>query len=154
MSHMIPNQFHFIFGLKEQTEPFHLAYYLCLESCRVTNQPEKIYFYYNFEPYGRYWELIKDKVELVKVNLDKFISEFNYSDKTIRQYTYAHHSDFIRLEKLIEHGGVYADIDTLFVDRIPEDLFMKKFVLGREDDIICQSTGERRRSLCNAFIMS
>jgi glycosyltransferase involved in cell wall biosynthesis len=49
---------------------------------------------------------------------------------------------------------VYADIDTIFVSPIPERLFAKPFVLGREDDIICPETGEKKRSLCNAFIMS
>jgi hypothetical protein len=41
---VIPNQFHFIFGLRKQREPFHLAHYLCLESCRRVNQPESIRF--------------------------------------------------------------------------------------------------------------
>ncbi len=154
MSRRIPNLFHFVFGLKKQTDPFHLAHYLCLESCRVTNRPEKIYFYYCHEPHGRYWELIKDKLELVRVGLDDFISGFDYRNKSVEKYKYAHHSDFIRLEKLMEHGGVYADIDTLFVDAIPPELYERPFVLGRENDIICQTTGARRRSLCNAFIMS
>ena len=154
MSSRIPNRFHFVFGLEKQTDPFHLAHYLCLESCRVINRPEKMYFYYCHEPYGRYWELIKDKLEPVRVALDDFVSGFSYKDRTIEPYKYAHHSDFIRLEKLIEHGGMYADIDTLFVSRIPDGLHEKSFVLGRENDIVCQTTGVRRRSLCNAFIMS
>jgi len=154
VSRRIPKQFHFVFGLKKQTEPFHLVHYLCIESCRVVNRPEKIYFYYCYEPRGRYWELIREKIEPVRVGLDDFISAFSYSDKRVEQYQYAHHSDFIRLEKLLEHGGVYADMDTLFVAEIPEGLYEQPFVLGREDDIICQTTGCRRRSLCNAFIIS
>jgi hypothetical protein len=47
MPEVIPNQFHFVFGLRKQREPFHLAHYLCLESCRCVNQPESIRFYYH-----------------------------------------------------------------------------------------------------------
>ncbi len=150
----IPNQFHFVFGLKEQTEPFHLVHYLCLESCLQVNRPEHIYFYFHFEPYGRYWQLIKPKIVPVRVELNAFVSAYDYRDMGVKRFSYAHQSDFIRLEKLVEHGGIYADMDTIFVNPIPESLFCKPFVLGREDDVIRQGTKRARRSLCNAFILS
>lgn len=152
----IPNEFHFVFGLKKQTEPFHLCYYLCLESCRQINQPDKITFYYHHEPYGKYWELIKERLVLVRIDPCAFISNFRYGfkNRACKQYSYAHHSDFIRLQVLIEHGGVYADMDTLFVNKIPPHLYSKPFVLGREDDLVCKKTKQLQPSLCNAFIMS
>ena len=153
---MIPNIFHFVYGLKKQKEPFHLIHYICIESCLQVNEPEEIFLYYHYEPYGKYWDLIKDKITTVHVELSPTISKFRYhhENKGCKKYNYAHHSDFIRLEKLLEHGGVYADIDTIFVNKISPKLFSKPFVLGREDDIICQRTGQRKRSLCNALIMS
>lgn len=151
---MIPNQFHFIFGLRRQTEPFHLVHYLCLESCLQVNQPEKIYFYYHYQPYGYYWELIKDKLQTIQVPLVPYVSKFKYRDRFINQFRYAHHSDFIRLEKLIQHGGIYADMDTLFVKKLPSRLFDKPFVLGREPDIFDPNTKRSTPSICNAFIMS
>ena len=36
----IPRVAHFIWGLREQDEPFHLIHYLCLESCRRVLQPD------------------------------------------------------------------------------------------------------------------
>jgi len=151
----IPNIFHFVFGLREQNEPFHLAYFLCLNSCLTVNRPDKVYLYYHHEPYGRYWDLIKDQLTLVKVDPISLVSNFDYDDKYIeKNFTYAHHSDFIRLEKLYEHGGVYADIDTIFVNPYPAHLFEKAYVLGREDPIQCQKTGKQKDSLCNALIMS
>lgn len=154
MRPLIPHIFHFVFGLKKQTEPFHLAYYLCIESCLQTNHPDQIFFYYKFEPYGRYWELIKDKVTLVRVNLESFISQYSYKDKFVHKFNYAHHSDFIRLRQLVKQGGVYADIDTIFVNKIPDYFYSKPFVLGKENDVLCQTTRQTKRSLCNAFIMS
>jgi hypothetical protein len=151
---MIPNRFHFVFGLKKQTEPFHLAHYLCLESCWQVNQPDALYFYYHYQPYGPYWDLIKEKIIPIKVYPVSFVTKYQYKDRYIKRYRYAHESDFIRLEKLIEHGGIYADIDTIFVNKIPAPLFNQPFVLGREDDIFDQSRQQYRPSLCNAFIMA
>lgn len=150
----IPNHFHFVFGLKEQNTPFHLMYYLCLESCIQVNNPEKVYLYYVYEPFGPYWELIKPKLTLVKVSRNQFVEKFKYSKIGRKKLSYAHHADFIRLEKLIEKGGVYADMDTLFVEKLPPFLFDKPFVLGREPDIVSENTGKSERSLCNALIMA
>lgn len=154
MNKKIPNIFHFVFGLKKQTEPFHLSHYLCIESCIQVNNPEKVFLYYHYEPFGHYWDLIKDKLELVKVDLVPAVSNFNYQDKFIsNNFLYAHHSDFIRIEKLIEKGGIYADIDTLFVNPIPASLFEKTAVMGWEDSVYCHRTKKPQPSVCNALIM-
>ncbi len=70
------------------------------------------------------------------------------------RYRYAHHADFVRLDALIETGGLYADIDTLFVRPFPPELFGAKFVIGREDDVRDELTGAVRPSLCNALLLS
>jgi hypothetical protein len=150
----IPNNFHFVFGLKEQNEPFHLMFYLCLKSCLEVNRPDKIFFYYSHEPYGVYWELIRPHLEMVKVSKVDFLKSFDHHNLSVEKYSYAHHADFIRVEKLIEHGGIYADMDTLFIQKIPDRLFDKPYVLGREPDIWSQTTGKMEKSLCNALIMS
>lgn len=157
----IARKFHFIFGLKPQHEAFHLAYFLCLESCRQTQQPAEIYFHYHYEPFGEYWERIKPYLILHQVNLETFITEnkkyFNTSEgQFIKQMglDYAHQSDFIRLKVLLEHGGVYADIDTLFVNPLPAFLFEHPFVLGEEAPVKTHPDAPPQRSLCNAFIMA
>jgi hypothetical protein len=156
MAEIIPNQFHFIFGLGEKEEQFHLVHYLCIESCRRINQPDKIYFYYHKMPRGRYWELIKKHLTLEHVELVPKVSKFPYGfrNRCCKEYIYAHHSDFIRLDKLNQRGGIYADIDTVFVNKFPDCLYCKPFVLGREDDIRTGMLGKKRPSLCNALIMS
>lgn len=151
---MIPNRFHFVFGLKRQTQPLHLIHYLCLASCLSVNTPDAIYFYYHHEPYGRYWDLIKDKIIPIQIPPVPFIEQYHYTDRRVARYRYAHASDFIRLEKLLAQGGIYADIDTLFVNRIPQTLYNKPFVLGREADVRDPKTNQLRPSVCNAFIMA
>lgn len=151
----IPRHFHFIFGMRPQNEPFHLVYYLCLESCLQVNRPERISLYYHYEPYGPWWDLIQDRITTVRVPLNELVANTNYSNRHIgKNLRYAHHADFVRVEKLYQHGGVYADIDTLFIRPLSVDLYNHSFVLGREDRVTNPRTGESWDSLCNAFIMS
>ncbi|MGR8978776.1 MAG: glycosyltransferase [Gammaproteobacteria bacterium] len=157
----IPNKFHFVFGLKPQHEPFHLVYFLCLESCRQINQPAEIYFHYHYEPFGEYWERLRPHLSLNRVDLETFVTDSKRYLNTAEGHLikqmgldYAHQSDFIRLKILLDYGGIYADIDTLFVNPLPEFLFEKPFVLGEEPPVETQPGKGPERSLCNAFIMS
>ena len=156
MSDLIPNQFHFVFGLKKQRTPFHLMHYLCIESCFKVNRPDAIYLYYHYEPYGKYWELAKKRIIPEKVKMNPFVKKFRYgfSNRYTSKFRYAHHADFIRVEKLLERGGIYADIDTIFVNPVPGDLYREEFVIGREDDVYSFSRNRTEPSLCNAFLMS
>lgn len=151
---VIPRVFHFVFGLKKQREQFHLLYYLSLKSCLLINQPDRIYFYYHYLPYGHYWNLIRPHLTLIRVPLRTGIESRYGRLSGERHYSYAHHADFIRVEQVLERGGVYADIDTLFLQPIPERLYKKDCVIGREDDVLCPIRQITRPSLCNAFFMA
>jgi hypothetical protein len=153
-SRRIPNQFHFIYGLRRRRQPFHLIHYLCLRSCLEVNRPDAVYVHYHREPRGRYWELIKPSIVTVQVEPVPFVSRYRYRDRFTARYRYAHHADFVRLQVLCRHGGVYADLDTIFVNPLPEPLFEESFVIGREPDVVDQRTGRLEPSLCNAFLMS
>lgn len=58
---MIPNIIHFVFGMAEDFEgkPFPLSHYLAVKSAAVVNQPQKIYFHYQFKTAGKWWEKAK-----------------------------------------------------------------------------------------------
>ena len=49
---MIPRTFHFVFGLKPQTEPFHLMYYLCLASCLAVERPQAVVLHHESKTRG------------------------------------------------------------------------------------------------------
>jgi Glycosyltransferase sugar-binding region containing DXD motif len=151
----IPNVAHFVWGLKQEAEPFHLVHYLCIESCRRVQRPERIVVHCRHLPHGPYWELLEPHVTLARADLVPEVESAAYDERLVpRSYRYAHHSDFVRLDALIESGGIYADVDTLFVRPFPPDLLGAKFVLGREDDVRDELTGELRPSLCNALLLS
>ena len=133
----VPNVAHFVFGLEPQTQPFHLVHYVAVESCRRVLGPEAIYFHHKHQPYGPYWDLVRPHLTLVEVDLVPEVLEGPADDRLVpARYRYAHHADFIRLDALIEHGGVYADIDTVFVRPFPRDLFEHPFVIGREAPVV------------------
>lgn len=154
VSRRIPSAFHFIFGLRRRRPQLHLVHYLCLRSCLEVNNPDAVIVHYNREPRGRYWDLIKPHVRTARVEPVPVVAGFRYPDRGVSRYRYAHHSDFRRLEILDREGGVYADIDTLFVNPLPSELFQKSFVIGREPDITRFPTDEVEPSLCNAFLMA
>jgi len=138
---MIPNIVHFNYGLAPQNEDFLFVYYLAVLSCKIINNPDKIYFFYHYEPRGYWWEKTKQLVEMIKVDIPTHIGE-----KTIKKI--AHKSDVLRLEMLKKIGGVYLDIDTICV-RSYKDLLHNKFVIGNE-----VTESGRNMGLCNAIMMS
>ena len=155
MTKRVPRVFHFVFGLRPQTESFHLLYYLCLKSCLEVNKPDKIVFHYQNEPWGPWWERIKPLLELRKVFPNNFMAKYEYSDATLNSVRYAHLSDFTRMEALYEYGGVYADIDTLFVSPLPDKFFAESFVMGEEmSEHTPDGEPKTAGSLCNAWMMA
>lgn len=152
--------FHFVFGLREQTEPFHLLHYLCLASCLDVNQPDAIHFHYRNEPFGPWWDRIRPQLILHKVQgpTDGYTPERYRNSAEGRliehlQLGYAHEADFLRMDILLQHGGAYADIDTLFVRRYPDEWFAEEFVIAEEN-----APGLPGKpiapSLCNAVMLA
>jgi hypothetical protein len=151
----IPRIAHFVFGLREQTEPFHLLHYLSIETCRHHLRPEAIHFHYHHLPYGVFWEAVRPHLTLHRVGLAPDVMAADYDpDLVPERYLYAHHADFVRLDALIARGGVYADIDTIFLRPLPDAFFEAPFVIGREADTADERTGERKPSLCNALLLA
>lgn len=148
---MIPNVFHFVFGLREQTEPFHLMYYLCLASCLEVNRPDAVHFHYHNEPYGEWWERIKSRLTLRRIEPEQLVAGYQYDDPRVAAFRYAHLADFARLNILLEEGGIYADIDTLFLRPFPREWLSRQFILGHEKNPADTKNGG---SLCNAWIAS
>jgi len=121
---MIPNQFHFVFGLKEDFggKPFNILHYLAIKSAYDLNKPDAMYFYYTYEPSGEYWDKAKSYLTLVQVEAPTEI--FGNPITHV-----AHKADIIRLQALYENGGIYMDMDTICVKSF-EPLLNEKTVLG------------------------
>ena len=149
----IPRIAHFVFGMRPQDEPFHLVHYLAIASCIAVIEPDEVFVHCHELPYGAYWDLIRPQVTLHRVGRVGTVDQFAY-DPAIGRYDYAHHSDFVRLDALAEWGGLYADIDTLFIAPISEHCWDAPAVIGREADIVEQRSGRLRPSSSNALILA
>ena len=66
---------------------------------------------------------------------------------------YAHEADFLRLDILLERGGIYADMDTLFVQPFDPEWRAITCAMGEEQSIP-DTRGIDRPSLCNAVILA
>lgn len=135
----IPNIFHFIYFYSNSRQEFPLAHYICINSARVLNKPEKIYFYSNRLPFGKFWDMISCYIEFNKVEPPDSV----YGNKL---YHIAHKSDVLRLLLLKEIGGVYLDMDVICKKSfIP--LFKYDFVMGKQGKW-------RNMGLCNGVIFA
>lgn len=151
---MIPRAAHFVFGLRDEPEELHLVHELAVVSCLEVVQPDEVHLHCHHEPFGPHWERIKSRVTLHHVERVAAVDALHYTDASVAHYSYAHHADIVRLEVLAEHGGLYADLDTLFIAPLPDDLWRHPFVIGREADVFVASGDALRPALSNALMLS
>lgn len=135
---MIPNILHYV-HLSEGGRPWRLHHYLSVLSASKRSGVEKIYIWVDKEPEGVWWERTKNLLEVIFVEPPSNIFGIPITQQ-------AHKSDVIRLQVLLEYGGIYVDTDTIFVKNF-EPLLDSKFVLGQQN--INGSEG-----LCPAVILS
>jgi hypothetical protein len=122
----VPKILHYTFGMASDFggKPWSLVHHVCLKSAVERIIPQEVLFYYEYEPTGPWWELSRELVTLVKIEAPREI--FGRPLAHV-----AHRSDVVRLQKLIEHGGIYLDADVL-VQRSFDDLLEHRTVLGQE----------------------
>ncbi len=140
---MIPKILHLCYGMAPGLggKPWSLVHYVCVRSAIERIKPDKALLYYQYEPAGPWWRLTRELVTLVKVTAPQAI----FGNPLVHP---AHRADVLRLEKLLEHGGIYLDCD-VFVQRPFDDLLGHSAVLGEE--VVADAAG---RILCNAVILA
>lgn len=138
---MIPNVIHFVrFAPNFDTPPFSLIHYLAVKSAAVVNEPDVINFYYDHEPCGEWWERAKPYLNLVKIEPPTEVFGVPLCHP-------AHQADVVRLQVLIEQGGIYLDTDVICVKPFTP-LLKHAFVLGQV------GIENRVVDLCNAVILA
>jgi len=161
MHNKIPNIIHFVYGLapnfgwdeyermdrqrnimvkSPKADSFDILKYLAIKSAHDVNNPDTIYFWCQHEPFGEWWDKAKPYLTMMKVEAPKEIFGNPIEN-------YAHQADVIRLQALIEYGGIYADLDSLFCKPFTEFLTDSPFVMGGQGI-------NAHEGLCNALMMS
>jgi Glycosyltransferase sugar-binding region containing DXD motif len=164
---MVPNIFHFIFGMAPDFggKPFSLVHYLSVKSAVELNKPEAAIFHYQYEPQGEWWDKAKPLL-----TLNKIISPESIMGNPLLHV--AHKADVVRLRALQETGGIYLDLDTISV-RPLTPMLQHTFVIGEELKPEYQPKNARQRwkqqlrlffngkkptgspaGLCNAVLMA
>jgi len=123
---MIPNIFHFVFGMAADFggRPFSLSHYLAIKSAVEVNRPTAVFFHYEFEPSGEWWEKAKPLLTLNRIKAPQ-----QFMGRAL--YHVAHKADVVRLQALKETGGIYLDLDTICVKPI-HGLLNHSFIIGQE----------------------
>jgi hypothetical protein len=126
LSSRIPKTLHYCFGLTPDFggKPWSLVHYVGVSSAIRHIKPDAVYIYYEFEPRGPWWDLIKPLAIPVKVQAPTEIFGRSLSHP-------AHRADVVRLERLIETGGIYLDADVI-VHRSFDELLDNSVVMGLE----------------------
>ncbi|WP_230530415.1 glycosyltransferase family 32 protein [Microvirga roseola] len=122
----IPRVLHYCFGLTPDFggRPWSMVHYACVASAIHHLRPDRIFFYCEHQPKGPWWDLTRALVEVipVKAPTEVFGNSIHH---------YAHRADVLRLDRLLEHGGIYLDVDVI-VHRSFDDLLGHSVVLGQE----------------------
>lgn len=116
-----------------------LAHYININSIRILNNPEKIYFYSDKIPEGEYWDKISPFVDFEKVVPPNSVFER-------KLFHIAHKSDVLRMQILKERGGIYLDMDVICKKSF-SPLLTHDFVMGKQGKW-------RNMGLCNGVILT
>jgi hypothetical protein len=106
----VPKTLHYIFGMASDFggKPWSLVHHVCLKSAVERIAPQNTLFHYEHEPKGPWWELSRELVTPVRIEAPREI--FGRPLDHV-----AHRADVVRLQTLIEHGGIYLDADVSFI---------------------------------------
>ncbi len=117
---------HYVFGMAADFggKPWSLVHYACLMSAIDRLRPDVVMFHCEFEPEGPWWDLTRPLISLKLMKAPKKI----FGNDLLHV---AHQAGVVRLQVLIEHGGIYLDAD-VFVHRSFENLLDHPAVLGIE----------------------
>jgi len=114
------------------------------------NKPDKIYIYITQEQYNDFfWDILKD---IPEIEFEYVEERDEYKGAPLASYQYK--ADVIRMEKLIERGGVYMDLDILSLKPVTNFL-TKKLVVGGESQGDTNSNGlDSVGSVANGVLIS
>ena len=105
--------------------------------------PEEIMFWHDHPPKGKWWRLALRKINKSKTTLRMMQRDAPESIFGTRVIYSEHQSDIVRLEAIMQYGGIYHDLDVIIL-RSLDPLFCYETTMGEE----------LPHWLCNGFIMS
>ena len=136
---VIPSLVHFTWYGGKSKNHFRFHHMLAVLAAHKFIKPSRIYFWIDMVPDGNYFKETRQNVPelyLVHRNTPKEIY-----GRPIR--VSEHHTDIVRLEAVMEYGGIYLDLDAMVVKSL-DPLLNYEMVMGYEHD----------NGLCNGVIIA
>jgi len=147
---VVPNIVHYVYSLAGDAREIQYFQYLAVRSALLTLKPDLILFHHarGFPPHGPYWDLLAQHIVLSPIDppADVFGRPLTH---------YAHKADVIRLQVLLQYGGIYLDIDTFALRSFRQvGLLRKSAVLAMEEHWHKWASFWEPGGLCNAVIVA
>jgi mannosyltransferase OCH1-like enzyme len=118
---------------------FRFFHFISILSAYKFIKPEVIYFWYDFIPEGDLWKDIRRRVPIIRPIHRPAPSHIYYRSVKVD----AHQSDIVRLEAVMEYGGIYMDLDVVAVKSF-DPLLKYDTTMGYQSN----------SGLCNGIIIS
>lgn len=136
----VPNTIHFInLGPRE----FSLVHFISVYSAYNIQKPDNIIIHCtHVQKNNIFWELLKNIVTINHVDLNEYIDKYKFE-------SYQYYADILRMEILIQQGGIYMDLDILSLQSY--SIFLDQTTIGVEK---MDENDENVVSLSNAIILA
>ncbi|XP_041357603.1 uncharacterized protein LOC121374564 [Gigantopelta aegis] len=138
-TNVIPNIVHFTWYGSKRKNIFRFHHLISVLSAHRFIKPSVIYFWCESVPEGDYFKEARTKVPELKLVYRLPPTEIYGQRVAVAE----HVTDVVRLEALMEYGGIYFDLDAVAV-KSPDDLLHYETVMGWESP----------SGLCNGIILS
>jgi hypothetical protein len=140
---VVPKIVHHTWYSNNLRNTFRFHHYISMLSAYKHIQPTKVMFWHEKVPEGDWWAKIRERVPVIEMKYRKGPTEIhgNHIGNP------AHKSDIVRLEAVMEYGGIYTDLDVIVLKSF-DPLLKYNTTLGYE-------TGAgAANGLCNGIIIS
>ncbi|XP_046546959.1 uncharacterized protein LOC124257033 [Haliotis rubra] len=124
---VVPRIVHLVW-VNEKGVEFQFFQLLTMMAIQRHVQPLRIYFWHNNLPQGHYWRQAIATINNLYFVYRKRVTQI-YGRKILRGI---HVSDIIRMEALMEYGGMYFDFDSVVVNPV-DPLLKYDVVMGHEE---------------------
>ena len=136
----VPSIVHFVVGQQDKqgvemkhasAVPFVFFNYITMLAARRHLRPSKLIVHYDQEPNTTWWYRAKHdpEIDMVLVQTRAVERVFN---RTVDNHS--HRSDVIRLEAMMQYGGIYLDIDVLVLRSFGPLMNLSDVVMAHEND--------------------
>ncbi|KZP01614.1 glycosyltransferase family 32 protein [Calocera viscosa TUFC12733] len=148
---VVPPIVHYVMSMGDgEPKPLQYFQYLALRSALLNLRPRLILIHHRpgAPPHGPWWDLLQPHVTLSPVEPPEEVF-----GRPLRHY--AHKADVVRMQVMLQLGGLYLDQDTFVLRSFDAaGLFTQSTVLGMEADPYAEQWEWEPGGLCNAIIVS